>query len=103
MQTQRRRTVAALIAFLAFGLAELDSAAAQPTRTVRVAVKGLACMMCAGKIKKALLAEPGIEKVEASLPDQRFTLTVQGPGPDDARLRALVEQDGVVVVGILRD
>jgi copper chaperone CopZ len=100
MQPARRRAFAALFAF-GFSLTSL--AAAESPRAVRVAVKNLTCTMCAGKIKKALLAEPGIERVEASVPDQRFTLAVQGPGPDDARLRALVEHEGVVVIGIQRD
>jgi copper chaperone CopZ len=100
MHARRRRAIATLIA-LAVTLA--TTAGAEAPRTVRVSVQNLACMMCAGKIKKALLTEPGVEKVEASVPDQRFTLTVQGAGPDDARLRGVVERDGVVVVAIQRD
>jgi copper chaperone CopZ len=100
MHSRRRRAISTLVA-LAVTLA--TAAGAEVPRTVRVSVKNLACMMCAGTIKKALLSQPGVEKVEASVPDQRFTLTVQGPGPDDTRLRTVVERDGVVVVGIQRD
>lgn len=100
MHTLRRRALAALVG-LALSLP--STALAEASRTVRVSVKNLPCVMCAGKIKRALLAEPGVEKVEASVPDQRITLTLQAPGPDDARLRTVIERDGVVVVGIQRD
>ena len=100
MHAPRRRALAVLTGI---ALTFAAAASAEPAHTVRVSVKNLACMMCAGKIKKGLLAEPGVEKVEASVPDQRFTLAVQGAGPDDARLRVLVEREGVVVVAIQRD
>lgn len=100
MPLPRRRALVAIVG-LCSSLAV--SAWAESARTVRVSVKNLVCMTCAGKIKKGLLAEPGVEKVEASVPDQRFTLAVRGAGPDDARLRGLVEHEGVVVVAIERD
>jgi copper chaperone CopZ len=96
----RRR---ALVALVGVCVSLAAAASAESGRTVRISVKNLSCMMCAGKVKKGLLAEPGVERVEASVPDQRFTLTVQGPGPDDARLRGLVEREGVVIVAIQRD
>ncbi len=102
MHAFRRRALAALAA-LALTLTLAPTADADPARSVRVAVKNLSCAMCAGKIRKALLSEPGVGAVDASVPDQRFTLAVQGQGPDDARIRALVERDGVVVMGIQRD
>ncbi len=86
-----------------FAVAVAPRAHAEGTRTVRVAVKNLVCTMCAGKITKGLLAEPGIEKVESSVPEQRFTIALKGAGPTDARLKELVEHDGVTVVGIVRE
>jgi copper chaperone CopZ len=100
MASLRRRALAAALAACLLAVA---AAAAEATATVRVTVKNLACPRCAGAIRKALLAEPGVASVDASVPDQRFTLAVRGAGPDDARLRAVVERDGVVVVGIQRD
>ena len=87
----------------AFALAVAPLAHAEGARTVRVAVKNLVCTMCAGKITKGLLAEPGVEKVESSVPEQRFTIALKGAGPTDARLKELVEHDGVTVVGIVRE
>lgn len=98
MITLRRRAL-----LVAFALTLAPLAHAESSRTVRVAVKNLVCTMCAGKITKGLLAEPGVEKVDASVPEQRFTIRLSAAGPTDARLTELVEHDGVKVVSITRE
>jgi copper chaperone CopZ len=92
-----------LVLLAALAILVAPHAHAEETRTVRVAVKNLVCPKCAGKIAKGLLAEPGIESVDSSVPEQRFTLGVKGAGPSDARLKELVEHEGVSVVSIRRD
>lgn len=98
MVLPRRLVLAATLA-----LALAPHAQAQEIRPVRVNVKNLVCPKCAGKIAKGLLAEPGVERVDSSVPEQRFTLGVKGTGPSDARLKELVEHEGVAVVTIVRE
>lgn len=76
---------------------------AEELRTVRITVKNLVCPRCASKITKSLLAEAGVERVDSSVPEQRFTVALRGAGPSDARLKELVEHDGVTLVAIVRE
>lgn len=54
-------------------------AAAVQTKTVRIPVEGMICTVCAGNVKKALKAVPGVEDAEISL-ERREAVVRYGEG-----------------------
>jgi Cu+-exporting ATPase len=57
-----------------------------------LAVSGMTCASCAGRVEKALRAVPGVQGASINLATERAT--VQGQGLDTARLVAAIEQAG---------
>lgn len=65
------------------------------TRTY--AVDGMTCDHCVNAISSEVTKVPGIATVEVDL--KRKTVTVAGESPDDAGVRAAIDEAGYTVVG----
>lgn len=58
-----------------------------PTQTTELAVEGMTCASCVGRVERALLKVPGVTQAHVNLATERAT--VQGAAPLDALLAAL--------------
>ena len=63
-------------------------------------IGGMHCQHCVKAVNDALKALPGITSVTVSLEDN--VATVSGPAPDDAAIKAAIEDTGFDVIEIDR-
>lgn len=61
-------------------------------------IGGMHCEHCVKAVNEALKALPGITSVTVSLEDN--VATVSGPAPDDAAIKAAIEDTGFDVIEI---
>lgn len=61
-------------------------------------ISGMHCEHCVKAVNEALKALPGITSVTVSLEDN--VATVSGPDPDDAAIKAAIEDTGFDVIEI---
>ncbi|MBU0723679.1 MAG: heavy metal translocating P-type ATPase [Alphaproteobacteria bacterium] len=62
-------------------------------RTYDLAIEGMSCAACVGRVEKALSATPGVDRAAVNLATERARVRLTGPG-DPADLVAAVEQAG---------
>lgn len=60
---------------------------AAPTATIELAVSGMSCAACVGRVERALGAVPGVEQASVNLATQRAT--VRGAASGQALLAAI--------------
>jgi P-type Cu+ transporter len=65
-----------------------------PTHEYTLAIGGMTCASCAGRVEKALLAVPGVLSATVNLATERASVTVAGDEADVARLAAAVVKAG---------
>jgi len=70
--------------------------------SVTVKVDGMVCAFCATGLEELFTDEPGVEKVHVDLDASQVHLSTADKGPDDARIKALVEKAGFTTSGIER-
>ena len=64
-----------------------------------VSIEGMMCMHCEARVKKALLAVPGVESAVADHNTKTAVVTLVADVPDDV-LRKAVEDQDYKVLGI---
>ncbi|HEU4844699.1 MAG TPA: heavy metal translocating P-type ATPase [Burkholderiaceae bacterium] len=65
-----------------------------PTHEYTLAIGGMTCASCAGRVEKALSAVPGVLSATVNLATERASVTVAGDEADVARLAAAVVKAG---------
>ncbi|MBA5638438.1 copper-translocating P-type ATPase [Duganella sp. LX20W] len=65
-----------------------------PTHEYTLAIGGMTCASCAGRVEKALAAVPGVLSASVNLATERASVTVAGDETDMARLAAAVTKAG---------
>src|SRR3954452_19774835 len=76
--------------------ATLEARAALPggAAPVRLAIEGMTCASCVGRVEKALKKVPGVQAAEVNLATQTAEVRTAGAGLDPAALTAAVEKAG---------
>ncbi|NUB43029.1 copper-translocating P-type ATPase [Fertoebacter nigrum] len=77
-------------------LADVLAGAGYPVRetTVMLAVEGMTCAACTGRVERVLAAQPGVTRAAANLATRRAEVTVQQGGASVAELAAAVTRAG---------
>ena len=78
-------TVSAAVAKAGYGV---------PQQQIRLAIGGMSCASCAGRVEKALRAVPGVLEANVNLATEQATVSGFGLGADPAALAAAVEKAG---------
>jgi Cu+-exporting ATPase len=74
--------------------ASAQQAAGSKTQKATLSVEKLACGSCADKIKKALLAKPGVTAVQVDVPQSRVEVDYQADKTDPKALAKVVSDLG---------
>lgn len=88
-----------VLVFTLFSLLSLGALAAK----VEVAIEGMSCGMCEGKITENLTKTGKCDKVKVSAPDKKATFeTVKGKDITDAEIKKAVQDAGYSATKITR-
>lgn len=89
------RLLLALLAALGAPLAAQAAPAAPPApQSLTFDIPGMACAACAGKIKAALKAQPGLTVQSINLKDKRALVTLDPAKTDRAKIAAALAAAG---------
>lgn len=91
---KRRSLVLTVALFLA--ITDVSVSAATKTSTIRV--EGMHCKMCSASVKKALIATPGVSKVEVNLERKEAVIDYDDEKVTEAELREVINATGFKAV-----